>query len=223
MIYTMKTVRSNEEIRKIMDERKERGYEYLIDKSLSLVYEKFAEMCGLDSDKFKDMNWIEVIDRIGAEAYRIKSIEECKKYEKLLKKLKDFIFSFASNMDISYIIDGIELKLYWKLTQLCDYERSETRIKNKIVDNFDKYFPSYTFIKTEYQLPDKRRIDILAKDNISGRDVVIELKSTTGYNTNPQLLHYGSFFKNPILIGVNHSGKKLKNIIYMDINQVKYY
>ena len=210
-------VRSNEEIRKIMDEQKERGYEYLIDKSLALVYEKFAEMCGLDSDKFKDMNWIEAIDRIGAEAYRIESIEECKNYEKLLKKLKDFILSFA-NMDIYYIIDGIELKLDRKLIQLCDYERSESRIKNKIVDNFNKYFKDYTLVKTEYQLPDKRRIDILAKDNISGRDVVIELKSTTGYNTNPQLLHYGSFFKNPILIGVNHSGKKLKNIIYMDIN-----
>lgn len=82
-----------------------------------------------------------------------------------------------------------------------DFNEKETVAKKKVVENFQKIFPNYDFVKEEYTVPNVGRIDILAKDRATGRDVVIELK-TGSKNPNKQLISYATGFENPILIGI---------------------
>ncbi len=95
---------------------------------------------------------------------------------------------------------------------------SEKDYQQRVVDNFDTIFPDYTLIAREYRLPDHLGIaDIIAKCNITGKDVIIELKID---KTDPkrQLLAYSFGFGNPILVALNREevpkGSRNSRIIY---------
>ena len=98
---------------------------------------------------------------------------------------------------------------------------SEALIKECIINNFNIIFPNYSFIKEEYEVKSIGKIDILAKDNISNRDIIIEIKKDTS-NPNKQLLAYSKGFNNPILIGITNMNEKhyLDNIIYIKLKDI---
>lgn len=83
------------------------------------------------------------------------------------------------------------MKYYIKEKQLGDY----------IIVNFNKIFPNYLLTKREFRLPNNDRIDILAYEPDTKKDVVIELK-TGKKSPNNQLLAYSTYFFDPILIGI---------------------
>lgn len=107
------------------------------------------------------------------------------------------------------------------LDYICNYNRKiekdniEKILHTDVIENFNKIFPEYTFIKEEYEVKNIGKIDILARDSRSNRDVVIEIKKDKG-NPNKQLLAYANGFVNPILIGITNMNKKyyLDNIVY---------
>lgn len=99
--------------------------------------------------------------------------------------------------------------------------KSEYYVNKFVKDNFNKIFPNYIFIKDEYIVKNIGKIDILAKDKISGRDVIIEVKKDKE-NPNKQLLAYSKEFDNPILIGITNMDSKyyLKNIRYIKVSDI---
>lgn len=113
-----------------------------------------------------------------------------------------------------YLIDS-EHSLNTLSNYISTVDYTEKQMQQEIIENFDKLFPKYTFIKKEYGVP-SGRIDILAKDN-EGKDIIIELK-LHNKNPNRQLLDYQNYFDNAVLIGItqNKLGEKIKrdNIIY---------
>lgn len=99
-----------------------------------------------------------------------------------------------------------------------DRKAPELEIHKKVVLEFGTLFPLYTFIKSEYVLPDGDKVDILAKEKTTGRDVIIELKAVNK-SAHKQLRSYAVHFKNPILINVT-PGKvknKVKGIMYVTL------
>ena len=69
------------------------------------------------------------------------------------------------------------------------------------------------------------RIDLLAKEPCSGRDVIVELKLGAG-NPTTQLVRYAKYFSDPILIGVTEKhvvGKRVHSDIqyftYSELNK----
>ena len=97
----------------------------------------------------------------------------------------------------------------------------EALIKDYIINNFNTIFPNYSFIKDEYEIKGIGKVDILAKDNVNNRDVIIEIKKDTS-NPNKQLLAYSKGFNNPILIGITNMNEKhyLDNIIYIKLKDI---
>lgn len=111
----------------------------------------------------------------------------------------------------SYILDYISL--YNAFIIGPGNRKAESELREKIVENFNIMFPEFAFIKKEYSINKKNRIDILAKDIKTQRYVIFELKTGKG-NPNKQLERYSEYFDNPILIGVTEialSGCERKN------------
>lgn len=177
--------------------------------------------------KIEDYNW----DDKGMVGATKRLMFNCKSFEELFVAMKEIILrENVTTKDlrlVSKILGGcipflgfgvdalvqlrdtLQCEITLKLIQ-CDRSFKESDYQNKIVANFEKIFPKYKFVKTEHVLSNFGRIDILAKDNESGRDVVIELK-TGAKSPTPQLLAYGAFFKNPILIGITEEQLSHKN------------
>lgn len=88
-------------------------------------------------------------------------------------------------------------------------KQPEKIFKRYIVSNFKRIFRGYTLISEEYKLPDGDRIDLLAEETKTGRDVVIEIKPKP-VSAHKQLRSYGYYFENPILINVTPSPVKSK-------------
>nr|DAW82340.1 MAG TPA: hydrolase [Bacteriophage sp.] len=97
----------------------------------------------------------------------------------------------------------------------------EKYYRKEIINNFDKFFPKYKFIKQEVNVKNVGKIDILAKDKESNRVVIIEIK-TNKQNPNKQLLAYATGYDNPILVGITNMDKKyyLDNIIYYPVSYI---
>jgi hypothetical protein len=97
----------------------------------------------------------------------------------------------------------------------------EKYYRQEIINNFNKFFPKYNFIKQEVSVKNIGKIDILAKDKVSGRNVIIEIK-TNKQNPNKQLLAYATGYDNPILVGITNMDKKyyLDNIIYYTVTYI---
>ena len=84
----------------------------------------------------------------------------------------------------------------------------EKQLGDYIAANFSTIFPDYIFVKREFKLPNGSKIDFYAVEKETNRDVIIELKIGK-CNPNNQLLSYGYYFFNPILIGI--VGDQFKN------------
>lgn len=96
-----------------------------------------------------------------------------------LEKLEKAIMMVSLKYDTnacSYILDYISLYNAFVLGGKKMGNESENDLQNKIVKNFDKIFPNYLLIKSEYVIDSKNRIDILAKDIKTQRYVIFELK-----------------------------------------------
>lgn len=146
-----------------------------------------------------------------------KSIEDLE----LLKKVAD-VFKLKFNPDaITYLKDSIDLEI------VCFHRREartfiEKAMQMQIIENFNLFFPKYTFIECEKVLEGIGRIDIYAL--YEGRSVIIELKAGAK-NPNSQLISYGSKFENPILIGVTEEkipvNKRIDGILYFTFEELK--
>ena len=94
---------------------------------------------------------------------------------------------------------------------------SEKIYEKILIDNFSKIkqFNKYEFVGSQINTPGGDRIDILAKDIISKRPVIIELKigDKSGHK---QLRSYAIHYDNPILISISTETviKKRHDIIY---------
>lgn len=79
---------------------------------------------------------------------------------------------------------------------------SERMYQSLLIDKFDEYFPDYTLVDQYVDLPDGDQLDILAKDKLSQRDVIIEVK-ITDKSAHKQLRSYAVHFDKPILVNVS--------------------
>lgn len=105
-----------------------------------------------------------------------------------------------------------------------DRRHKESDYAKMIEDGFPDIFPELTLVKREAVFNDFR-IDLLAKDPCSGKDVLFELKLGANDPT-IQLVEYSTFFTEPILIGVTEKclleTQKHSNIYYFtyaDLNR----
>lgn len=149
-----------------------------------------------------------------------KKIEKLKKQflmsEKEIEVLKDFCDDF-----------GITLIKFDVTNYMVQFNSDKNRktiekyYRKEIINNFNKFFPKYNFIKQEVSVKNVGKIDILAKDKVSGRDVIIEIK-TNKQNPNKQLLAYVTGYINPILVDITNMDKKyyLDNIIYYTVTYI---
>lgn len=96
-------------------------------------------------------------------------------------------------------------------------KKLETLIKENIINNWNKYFPNYIFVKKEYVINWVWRVDIFARDVNTLRPVIIEIK-TRNKNPTQQLLayQYSYYEENPILIWINEKYNR-KLHIFRDI------
>lgn len=169
---------------------------------------------------------------------------ECGSFEEFFIKAYDYIWDLDDDY-IDDLIHAIEkfypVYGYEPLSRIREYafehsilynsrvqrrnKTSESDIQKDIINNFNILFPTYDFVGVEKVLDGIGRIDIYAKEKITNRDVVIELKTNNG-NPTKQLIAYGSVFENPILIGINQNGLKdnqmLNDIIYYKYDYSKH-
>ena len=107
------------------------------------------------------------------------------------------------------IQDNEFLKKLWNLDLLTGpngvYNQPEKAFQLKVTEEFAKIFPDYDFIKSEYVLPDRGKVDIYAEEKDTGRPVLIELKigNKSGHH---QLRSYNFNFDNKAIL-INLSSK----------------
>ena len=137
---------------------------------------------------------------------------------KSLEQAVDLFSERFGHKPITFLLDYIheaEATLMYCKTHSVNHK--ESKYKAQVINKFDLLFPQYHFIGSEVNVPGIGKIDILAKDKISGRDVIIELK-VKGKSPNSQLISYGSAFENPILVGITeepiNKNRRLNGIHY---------
>ncbi|WP_075810085.1 endonuclease NucS domain-containing protein [Clostridium perfringens] len=163
---------------------------------------------------FDGMNGLEVVNELSFKANKCKNECECDKFLEII----DCIDKWYKCFGICFILELIKKEVVLLKMEIIERKQSEEYLQKYIIENFEQIFPNYRFKAREYYLGSKERIDILAEEKSTHRDVIIELKSFyKKRDTNKQLLNYAKFFDDPILISVNHKGKELNNIIYMEM------
>ena len=136
-------------------------------------------------------------------------------WKDFLPKVLDIFYEKFNSRAIDYLKDYVYFQKDWWYGKK-PREKSEADYKERIVENFDKIFTNYDLVQSEKDIS-IGRVDILAKDRASNRDVIIELKVG---NKNPtlQLLAYGCKFIDPILIGITekplNKESKVDGILY---------
>lgn len=137
----------------------------------------------------------------------IKVIDYLKKTNKYNKDI--LIFLSYSLLCFVHIDKKSDKKYFEKNERECEYEK-------RVINNFSTIFPNFNYIKNQLILEGNEKIDIFAEEKITKRPVIIELKIN---NKNPkrQLMLYGSYFENPILISLTKEEckNKHKDIIYI--------
>lgn len=122
-----------------------------------------------------------------------------------LKKLKEFVrgFYFSDWSEAAvYLNDEIDLEITYRSQIKLNDGNNEAEMQREIYESFGKLFPDYEKPQTEFSVS-TGRVDIFAIEKVTGRPVVIELKTGAKNPTN-QLLAYAHNFHNPILIGITH-------------------
>lgn len=137
-------------------------------------------------------------------------LEELRGLSQSLKSLDLYI-----DVNINSIInlaDMIDMQIGLTALSLPNNKISEKEYHKYILDNFNQIFPNYTLQESEFKIEGVGRIDILAKDKNTKREVIIELK-TKKQNPSKQLLAYSKDFENPILIGITEKEINIKSRI----------
>lgn len=190
----------------------------------------------------KEYIWLEDIKNInGLESYintiinihfKINNIFEYIDFLGIIRRLNEVIQSELPTIN-NNLFDNIEMLFTMNCVSGNDVLRqslkiTEKEIKDNLIQNFNKIFPNWEFIKDEYCIENVGFIDILAKDKETNRYVIIEIKKDET-NPNKQLLKYSKDFINPILVGITDMDKKKykNNIIYFKtkdiLNKLKQY
>lgn len=137
-------------------------------------------------------------------------LEELRGLSQALKNLDLYI-----DVNVNSIInlaDMIDMQIGLTALSLPNKEISEKEYHKYILDNFNQIFPNYILQESEFKIEGVGRIDILAKDKSTNREVIIELK-TKKQNPSKQLLAYSKDFENPILIGITEKEINIKSRI----------
>jgi hypothetical protein len=138
-------------------------------------------------------------------------IAEC---EHIIQEYSKSIKNYERN-----IFGTMGCKLFQNSYQIRPFKKKdEKELELYIIDNFNTFFPEYDFVKNQYKVK-QGTIDIYAKDKITNKDVIIELKYPKG-KINRQLLDYNTCYDDePILVAVNARDEvNLDNIIYINID-----
>ena len=123
-----------------------------------------------------------------------------------LEELREF-----TDINLNYLIQQF-------LEKFCEYARgkhctekcSEKTYQENIIKNFNKFFPEYSYLSQYNKVEGVGNLDILAIDKVSGRYVVLELK-TGKANPNKQLFAYSHIYENPIMVAVTTKEVMSKN------------
>lgn len=137
-------------------------------------------------------------------------LEELRGLSQSLKSLDLYI-----DVNINSIInlaDMIDMQIGLTALSLPNNEIREGEYHKYILNNFNQIFPNYILQESEFKIEGVGRIDILAKDKNTNREVIIELK-TKKQNPSKQLLAYSKDFENPILIGITEKEINIKSRI----------
>ena len=137
-------------------------------------------------------------------------LEELRGLSQSLKSLDLYI-----DVNINSIInlaDMIDMQIGLTTLSLPNNEICEKEYHKCILNNFNQIFPNYILQESEFKIEGIGRIDILAKDKNTNREVIIELK-TKKQNPSKQLLAYSKDFENPILIGITEKEINIKSRI----------
>jgi hypothetical protein len=144
-----------------------------------------------------------------------------------LKILIDIIDSFSEKFGyeaIIYLKDSILTEKLLPCKSSNEREYHEKEFVEELKKDFKVIFPDYEIIKNEYFVFGIGRIDILAKEKSTNRDIIIEIKAKNN-NPNKQLISYSSEFENPILIGITEQelnrNQKLEGIIYYTYEEIR--
>lgn len=133
----------------------------------------------------------------------------------LLNELDNEIYLRKFNVaSIIYLKDSIVGEMTLGCKNIINNDFSEKEMKQHVIKNFSRIFPNYQYLGQEIEVKNIGRIDILAKDNLSNKHVIIELK-LKNKNPNAQLLAYSKKYDNPVLIGITEEKTK-------EINGIKY-
>ena len=138
------------------------------------------------------------------------------------RELHEFLiccpYTRYSHEAITYLLDCIICEKVLPCNSKSPRNSTEKYYQKIIVESFESIFPDFLYVGNEVPIPPVGRIDILAKDKKTTRDVIIELK-VDDKNPAQQLLAYATAYKNPILIGISTRkfSPKTRN------NQVQYY
>lgn len=138
-----------------------------------------------------------------------------------LNLLRESVAEFRtcySNEAITYLCDCILCEKVLPCNSGNQRNSDEKQLQQRIIKSFDSVFPDFVYVADEVPVPNIGRIDILAKDKVSNRDVIIELK-VDDKNPTRQLLAYATAYENPILVGVSTR----KFLFEGQHNQVRYY
>lgn len=200
-------------IKEVLREKEKIKQNMLLDESFGEMFSLIAKHKGFNYN-FDGMNGLEVINELSLKTHDCKNEYECENFLKIIRCIEEWYQCSG----VFFILQLIKQEITSIKMNILAYKHTEEYLQDYIIKNFDTIFPDYKFKAKEYYLKSKERIDILAEEKYTHRDVIIELKSFyEKRDTNKQLISYGKNFNNPILIGINHSGKKLDNIIYMEV------
>lgn len=148
-------------------------------------------------------------------------LEELRGLSQSLKNLNLYI-----DVNINSIInlaDMVDMQIILTALSLHNNEISEKEYHKYILDNFNQIFPNYILQESEFKIKGVGRIDILAKDKSTNREVIIELK-TKKQNPSKQLLAYSKDFENPILIGITekeiNTKSRIDGILYFTYKEL---
>ena len=157
----------------------------------------------LDSSKALEFSMINFVSMILLEdelkAIYAKEIQITPEVDEALKTVENVItnydFSEFSNLD----------------------RQAEKIYHRKIVLNFEKIFPEYKYVQSEYKMKDGDIADILAKDIKTKRPVIIEIKIGSR-SAHRQLRSYAYNFDSPILVNVCYENpkKQVQGIVYIE-------
>lgn len=141
------------------------------------------------------------------------NLDKLEKLRGLSQGLKDL--DLYTNVNINSIVnlaDMVDMQIGLTTLSLSNNDIKEKEYHKYIIDNFNKLFPDYILQDSEFRINGIGRIDILAKDRVTNREVIIELK-TKRQNPSKQLIAYAKDFNNPILIGITEKEINIKHRI----------